>query len=102
MAPAKTRAATCRAATSAAATVSLAHVWQLTTTPARTWTSVPGTTGAAPIRASTHSAASSASARPASCSGTTIRRAKVMHEDILLFVRQTAANAALTLSAMHG
>ena len=49
MAPARIHATTCQAATSAAVMVSLAPTWQLTTTPARTWMSVPRTTGAALI-----------------------------------------------------
>ena len=46
-APARIHAATCPAATSAVVMVSLAPAWQQTTTPARTWTSVPRTMGAA-------------------------------------------------------
>lgn len=47
MAPARIHATTCLAATSAVVMVFLAPAWQQTTTPVRTWMSVPRTTEAA-------------------------------------------------------
>jgi len=49
MAHARIHATTCQAATSAVVMVSLAPAWQQTTTPVRTWMSVPRKMGAALI-----------------------------------------------------
>lgn len=77
MVPARTHATTWQEAMSAAVMVSLAPIWQQTTTPVRMWMSVLRTMEGAPTPVSTPSAASSASVLMVLCLGMITRPAKV-------------------------